>query len=979
MQAPSEPSASLPPAFPQAGAYNFAQVSKSENDEIVSQCKARGVPDDLKLGGDVLVPDRFALAFSGGGIRSACIALGLVQGLARARLLPQVHTISAISGGGYLLAWLTACLKREPAPGTFVEMLAEDRNSLPATGPAAPGTFQRFVEPEQIHHLRRYSSYLTPRLGLLSGDTLAMSAIYLRNLLLNLTMLLAGLMALTFTLQLALARLWPVSFSLPLFWTELLLVPLCFLLGVALAGWSLYRLSNGEDPKENPYAATGVTLFGTLGCALAWHLGPRWFSVAASSAFVASSPAALRSLGAALFQHLAPGFFAAHPELRASLIFAFALALLGLLTSFVLLQLKHTIKSVERNRFKIYLYYTLAWLSAAGLTFAADATFAVWLHTAPALSGPGESYTLFGLPAVLLALPAVISLLIGILGDAFPDANREWLARSSGSFAAVAFLSLAALLIEVHGARFITGLFALMTHQTWRGLLAWCLPGGWLFIIISGVSHGQSAQTSGTSKHFNWMDLIVALAPPLFLLGLLLLGAWSAQSLLQLSNTATSLRSIPHRHLLLLVSFLIPCVLLALRLDVNEFSMHLFYRNRLVRAFLGASNTARASSPFTGFAETDDTTLASMTLANGYRGPYPLWGTTLNLTSGKDLAWQQRKGASFLYSPLFCGWDFVRPGSPPPPSELPAVDRDEDASAPFAHYGYRSTQPSPDGAVEGYGGPGGAPTVGSAMAASGAAASPNMGYHSRPAVAALMAIFNVRLGWWTGNPRSRSTWNQYAPSIYYLLAELFGQANDESSYVYLSDGGHFENLGLYELVRRRTRFIICSDAAADPHFTFGDLGNAIERCRTDFGVEIKLSAQLDLQPSLTPPFRAAHYAIGEITYPGQTATGTLLYLKSSLTEDEPSDVLGMAATDAAFPHDTTANQFFKESMFEAYRALGQHIIEQVLERHLPDSEVQKAARNQALPTPSDLPARDRVAILFESLRAPHETAPTATV
>ena len=80
-----------------------------------------------------------------------------------------------------------------------------------------------------------------------------------------------------------------------------------------------------------------------------------------------------------------------------------------------------------------------------------------------------------------------------------------------------------------------------------------------------------------------------------------------------------------------------------------------------------------------------------------------------------------------------------------------------------------------------------------------------MSYHTRPAVAALLSIFNVRLGWWTGTPRNRTCWKEYAPGIWYLLAELFAHATDSDRYVYLSDGGHFENLGIYELIRRRVR------------------------------------------------------------------------------------------------------------------------------------------------------------------------------
>ena len=230
--------------------------------------------------------------------------------------------------------------------------------------------------------------------------------------------------------------------------------------------------------------------------------------------------------------------------------------------------------------------------------------------------------------------------------------------------------------------------------------------------------------------------------------------------------------------------------------NVNRFSLHALYRNRIICAFLGASNVE--SKPvrdrFTGFdnndnlpfyqlwpispvpPETDETTSSWV--------PFHVVNMALNLVSGEHLAWQQRKAESFTVSPLHCG-----------ASEL----------------GYRPT--------EVYGDPKGI-TVGTAVAISGAAVSPNMGYHSSPPLALLMTLFNVRLGWWLGNPgvAGESTYKREGPATAQraLLNELFGATTDTREYVYLSDGGHFENLGLYEMVRRRCRRIVVSDAGCDP-------------------------------------------------------------------------------------------------------------------------------------------------------------------
>jgi hypothetical protein len=435
--------------------------------------------------------------------------------------------------------------------------------------------------------------------------------------------------------------------------------------------------------------------------------------------------------------------------------------------------------------------------------------------------------------------------------------------------------------------------------------------------------------------------------------------------------------SVALRLLCLMIITGVICGLLLGRLDANEFSMHLFYRNRLVRAFLGASNTrnrensarGRIPSPFTGFAVDDDVPLQELTSfwpraqsykgdakewtegsKDRYEGPYPIWGTALNLTTGEELSWQERKAASFIYSPLYCGWDFVT--EHPQQLELPhrgrhfeATDTSDCAEALECLHAYRGTGKfyyEEGGHSQGstsdaprlvsrlpYTGLGPGPLIGTAMAASGAAISPNWGYHTSPAVAALLALFNIRIGWWTGNPRRRDSWKKYAPNASYLVRkELFGRADDASPYVYLSDGGHFENLGIYEMVRRRLPYIVACDADADPKYEFGDLANAVEKCRRDFGVEIEIDTSL-IRPQKTTNLSQRHFAVGTINYPGANGKpaekGILLYLKSSIIGNEPADVLGEANGQSHFPHDTTANQFFNETKFEAYRALGEHM------------------------------------------------------
>jgi hypothetical protein len=283
------------------------------------------------------------------------------------------------------------------------------------------------------------------------------------------------------------------------------------------------------------------------------------------------------------------------------------------------------------------------------------------------------------------------------------------------------------------------------------------------------------------------------------------------------------------------------------------------------------------------------------------------------------LAWQQRKAASFMMTPLFCGYD------------LPEF-RNDPTVKPF--------QPTSNREIY----------LGLAMATSGAAASPNMGYHSSPPLAFLMTMFNVRLGWWLGNTRNAKDWERGGPRIGLacLLSELLGRTHNKQRNIYLSDGGHFENLGIYELVRRRCRFIIACDAGQDPEMKFGDLGNAIEKCRTDFGVDI----EIDIEPIRHDGEGGRsrwHCAVGTIHYDRLDSTlpeGTILYLKSSLTGDEPTDVQRYAAEQPLFPHQSTADQWFTESQFESYRMLGQHIAERVIEAATDGEEVRRKSAGE---------------------------------
>lgn len=229
------------------------------------------------------------------------------------------------------------------------------------------------------------------------------------------------------------------------------------------------------------------------------------------------------------------------------------------------------------------------------------------------------------------------------------------------------------------------------------------------------------------------------------------------------------------------------------------------------------------------------------------------------------------------------------------------------------------------------------PTLSHAITASAAAFNSHMGSVSMRigrAATFLITALGLRLGLWVEGPVGRSesyrrSWTALQRNFPGLLffRELLGFSRSRAGWVHLSDGAHFENLALYELVRRHCRYILLSDCGADPDVAFDDFGNAVRRVREDFDVEIRI----DLT-ALRPESGSSRQPVvaGDIVYPGGDK-GILLYVKPTLTGNEPQDVTQYARRNREFPHETTLDQFYDEAQWEAYRRLGAHVIAEALE------------------------------------------------
>jgi hypothetical protein len=561
-------------------------------------------------------------------------------------------------------------------------------------------------------------------------------------------------------------------------------------------------------------------------------------------------------------------------------------------------------------------------------------------------------YTWLAAPILLALLLAFHDLYVGLSSGNQVDAAREWSARFNGWVLIVVLGWLACAGLVIMAPIGLEELRARLGAETDRsGLVALLKAAGGVLGTVSGIvtlvlGGGSKTPATGAAKP-GPMSLGLKLAAPTFVVFLVVLFAWLGKAVIGLAIHAPLLSALNSANgkaglTILTVAALFLLGMGAARLiDMNKFSLHSMYRARLIRAYLGASRPAgeRDPNPFTGFDDGDNLPIRQLWPASPQppSGPPPapaeerakrplhIVNVALNLVGGKKLAWQERKAESFTFSALHCG----------------------------AHnHGYRLTLEEVPGRAagasaepRGYAGTYG-PSLGTAMTISGAAVSPNMGYHSSPVISFLLALFNVRLGWWLGNPgyAGRKVFSRSSPasSLGLTFDELLGHTDDKHPYVYLSDGGHFENLGLYEMVLRRCHTIVVSDGGCDPKCAFEDLGNAVRKIRIDFGIPIEFS-RIEIFPREDgKPAKPGRYcAIAKIGYSQVdkgAEDGTLYYFKPAFYGSEPEDVYNYASTSPSFPHETTGDQFFSESQFESYRALGFHIIERILPEPRPASD-----------------------------------------
>jgi hypothetical protein len=729
-----------------------------------------------------------------------------------------------------------------------------------------------------LHWVRRYGSYLAHHLGPLSTDAWALLVAYLRNWAPVFVLVVISLVPLAL-----LPHLWAgLSTKVPPMWIGLLATSTTVAFIGLLRYLMLFRRVSPEAPQTGR-----VRLWVAM-----WSLA----AALALSRMIADRERVLLLLRES---HQLLDIVLAD---RAGVLSPLA----GVLIYLSGLGLAAILRHARRQRgpdvhARMSTYYALRATTVGGLVF--GATLELCIHVLEPLRGSME--------ATLTAAPLLIALSIGLAEtsmimlttDHHDDDDRAWQAQVGG---------------WVLGTMIVWTVLSLVSLWLWKMVSAlpyWTLSVPFAVWVLCVAVPWRDRRISAALV---WSALV-----PLALL-----------TALAYIVDLVAVRHAPASPWLLGVIVVVSLGLAYVGstvVDINYFSLHDIYRERLTRTFLGASRLAaqnanigsavgsesgaeqvpqfgrRTPTGFTNIDENDSPGLHWLRSTKQRPLPVILLNAAVNGRSRSEHGGREPRQWSFSFSPYFCG-------------------------SPASGIGYRKT----DCFFPHYEGKG--LTLGAAMALSGAAVSPTAGRMTHPVKALLFGLLNARLGMWVINPRHASRkrderFRSPGPALG-LLKELLSFRPFFSRWIHLSDGGHFENLGVFELLRRGCSRIVVVDASCDPERSFDDLANAIRRARIDLGIEIRRSEpwsvfgpdaplpQSDLDPRRSWMWFDIDYGEHAKHHP---IKGRLLYIKPSVYSGQvlPPDVIQYWQGAPRFPHETTADQFFTEAQMEAYRALGE--------------------------------------------------------
>ncbi len=886
--------------------------------------------------GSLPVEHPSGLAFSGGGIRSATFSLGLAQALAGKKLFPQIDFLSTVSGGGYTGSFLGSLflprqsdftipdpLPRGDQPPQLPEETALDAatraEQILTDDPHRTTTRVQIgdqTENVSIFHpilwLRENGRYLTPS-G--ASDLLYMAAFYLR-------------------------ALFGVHYVLALVLLGFVLVVYLLRIGLHLAGQAIggpiAPALDGLDWDVN--VSTGALLWGS----------PILWIVPAVALLVAGP-----------------------------LILAYWL---------VFRQEKKTLNTEERA-IKLGPWWLFFLTAVLGVLLG---RFDKWSNPVVPLLGYGTYLAV----AVLLMQRLVIARWLGPGEDwtqtAVVARVRLKLTQALTAVLKVCLVVLACGIVDSIG----QSLFVAMVRGR-VDLASLAASGGLIGVLAALARKFGSLVVTDIAK---WRKTVVRMQKSIALVAALLALAAIATLLVvfvqwvvwsptvndwHLQSKAQAVLRLSHWAILicLVVAWLLLAELVRESLGfLNNSTFHRFYSARLVRTFLGAANFKRlltfeqairdplkaregARAVFVSESHADDDVALRSYYGGTSAAPLHLVCSTLNesLSETSNLVREDRKGATLTVGPtgINVGAHFYRWAAPTENigyrlsfPDLPEPPENATSDAREAYERQRTCERMP---------------IGAWAAISGAAVSTGLGHLSSLGFSILAWLLNARLGYWwvtaekTSTQRRDGAWKTFDLVQQEMTGGFYGQRGLRWN---LSDGGHFENTAVYELLRRRAALIVCADNGADPDYRFNDIQNLVRRARIDFGAEIEFMdrEQLDtfvkslgdehagaapcfgtMEEFNDPAARGDRCAlVARVRYapdlqaaadqgdatpaPAQLAREALLIvIKPSVTLFAPLDVKLYAATKPQFPQQPTGDQFFDEGQWESYRKLGLEI------------------------------------------------------
>jgi hypothetical protein len=919
------------------------------------------------------------VGLSGGGIRSAIFSLGVFQALSRtyagtvgletkpppaaqqpdekptqpAKLLERIDFLSTVSGGGYFGSFLGRLYSRNwiKTPEDVARVL---------TGISPPPEGER-----SFRFLRDNGRYLAPR-G--SGDVLTVLAITLRNwLAVQMTFIIAALAAFVLIrlIDIIVPELPFARVGLPIWWSRwFLLIPPITVLWTLPACWAFWVIGQPLSQRALLRRSDVIVLAVLVGV---WFLHGIPPTVSVFAALVAIS--AIATFGFSLASN-----------------FSGVLDWLGLLAGIIDRGVAAKDVVLARSRLTRWLKRSLVATAIVAVIAFVDSVGATAYAVIKTTGG------------LTTATSSVVALLTGFAGIAAYGRQLLVLLGASGSRGKHPPISLSVI--------------------TW--VAAVVVIGAWL-IAVSTAAHAigwefarppYAAQVLPPPKLVASEDVRISDARAIGIeRGV---GADIVRPLVPAAPTASEAKRADWQFPLEIFLFLagLTMVVGSNRTFLNLSTLQSFYSQQLTRAYLGASNAKRlaARAYVTAVMEDDDLESdrywkwpqplqpppgkitaffqsllrkrisaekqlqAAPPAISSKGGPLHLVNVTVNETydNRTGMQHQDRKGVPLAVGPA--GLSVAARHHLVADAQKGFIALPATSPGSYSVFAHDDLTAAPE-----------VLSLGRWAGISGAAFSSAMGAGTTVPIALLATFANVRLGYWWNSGLDRRPW-RFLPVYRGLLAESTARLEGTATQLWnLSDGGHFENLAGYELIRRRLPLIILIDAEADPDFEFPSLAGLVRKARLDFSAEITF---LDERPehgigktwlngdgSIKEPryiqdlpkelrgiftslarirrgswnndaaggkgasisadgnrqqYSHAHAAIAKVTYADDSRYSWLVYVKASVTGTEPVDVLEYHARHNDFPHETTTDQFFDEAQWESYRRLGEHVGAQVL-------------------------------------------------